>query len=727
MRHILRLFAALVVFLAPIVVVSGQVEPHPGKAPYDRVCKTCHGDEGKGSAGPSLVPFTMEVEELMIRVREGGGEMPPISANRLSDDDLKQIAAYLKSLSPPNAAAAGASRQVEWQYYGGDPGGSKYSALIDVTSDNVQRLQIAWQWKHFDEPLEQYGTTPGQFEAVPLMLDGVLYVTTPYNNIAALDAETGQELWRFDGEGYRLGQLLSASGWKMRGTAFWRDRDRTFIFLNSRHRLFKLDARTGKPASDFGADGWVSIPEGLPRVSDIKHYTQSSPPVVYNDLVILGSQIPDRVQIADPVGQVQAFHARTGKRVWVFSVVPQSSSDPGAESWEKESFRRTGHGNVWAPMALDEARGLLYLPTSTPGSDYYGGNRPGANLFAESLVCLDANTGRIKWHFQTVHHGLWDWDIPAQPNLVTITVDGRRIDAVAQVTKRGDTFVFDRVSGRPIWPIVERPVETTSDVPGEKASPTQPFPTRPPAFVPQGLVPADANNLTPEIKALAEEQIKMLRNGPIFTPPSLGGTWQRPAASGGANWGGAAFDPESGFLYVRANNSTSISRVGKNDGTDPLVDVDYAYTFGRAGRGNAGSAGAASSLRGLPVISPPYAVVAAIDLNKGEIAWRSALGEGPASIRNNPLLKGVTLPDRLGNANNHGGPLVTRSGLVFVAAGDSYLYAFDKRAGQEIWRGRLPFPQGANPMSYRTRSGKQFIVLSTGTGADNALVAFALQ
>ena len=662
---------------------------------------------------------------------------------------MKRILAIASLVTVSMTVPLAQSRQVEWLYYGGDQGGSKYSTLTDVTPGNVQQLQIAWQWKHFDVNMEKYGTTPGQFEAVPLMIDGVLYVTTPYNNIAALDAETGKELWRFDGEGYKLGQLLSASGWKMRGTAVWRDRGKPYILLNSRSHLFKLDAQTGKPVPDFGSQGFVSITDGLPRISDERHYTQSSPPVIYKDLVIMGSQIPDRVQIADPVGQVQAINARTGKRAWVFSVIPQSSSDAGAESWDNESWRRTGHGNVWAPMALDEARGLIYLPTTTPSSDYYGGQRPGANLFAESLVCLDANTGKMKWHFQTVHHGLWDWDIPAQPNLVTITVDGKRIDAVAQVTKRGDTFVFDRVTGRPIWPIVERPVDTRSDVPGEKVYPTQPFPTRPPAFVPQGVLLEDANNLTPEIKALAEAEIKRFRYGPIFTPPSLDGTWQRPTTSGGANWGGAAFDAETGFLYVRANNGTSTSRVGKNDGTDPLVDVDYAYTFGRAGGGgrgaargargggnpepgdDAGAAGrgrgaATAGLRGLPVISPPYAVVVAIDLNKGEIAWKAPLGEGPASIRNNPLLKGVALPERLGNANNHGGVLVTRSGLVFCAAGDGYLYGFDKKTGKEIWRGQLPFPQGANPMSYRTKSGKQFIVLSTGTGEDNALVAFAL-
>jgi quinoprotein glucose dehydrogenase len=633
------------------------------------------------------------------------------------------VAAIAVCLSPAAAQKNDQGRQVEWPYYGADQGGIKYSALTDIGPENISRLKIAWQWQHFDVPLEQYGTTPGQFEAVPLMLDGVLYVATPYNNLAALDAETGKELWRFDGEGYKLGQLLSASGWKLRGTAFWRDGNKLRIFLNSRHRLFKLDAQTGRPVEDFGNKGWVSLTDGLPRMGDATHYTQSSPPVIYKDLVIMGSQIPDRVQIANPVGMVQAINARTGKRAWTFSVVPQSSNDPGAETWENESWRGTGHGNVWAPMALDEARGLLYLPTTTPGSDYYGGKRPGANLFAESLVCLDVNTGKMKWYFQTVHHGLWDWDIPAQPNLVTITVDGRRIDAVAQVTKRGDTFVFDRVTGKPVWPIVERPVDTNSDVPGEKAYPTQPFPTRPPAFVPQGVTLQDANNLTPEIRALAEEEIKRYRSGAMFTPPSLNGTWQRPTTAGGANWGGASFDPETGFLYVRAINGTSINRVGKNDGSDPLVDVDYSYTFGRAGRGGGGGA---AGLRGLPVIAPPYAFVVAIDLNKGEIAWKAPLGEGLASIRNHPLLKGVAVPERLGNANNHGGTLVTKSGLVLCAAGDSYVYAFDKKTGKEIWRGKLPFPQGANPMTYRTRSGTQFIVLSTGTGADNALVAFSL-
>jgi quinoprotein glucose dehydrogenase len=549
------------------------------------------------------------------------------------------------------------------------------------------------------------------------MVDGTLYVTTPYNSLAALDAETGAEKWRFDGHAYELGQLLSGSGWKLRGTATWRDGGQLRIFLNSRHRLVQLDAATGKPVAGFGSNGAVSLTDGLPRIGDVTHVSQSSPPVVYRDLVIVGSQVPDRVQLPDPMGYVQAFDARTGKRVWAFSTIPQSATDPGANTWENESWRRNGHANVWAPMALDEQRGLLYLPTSTPTSDYYGGNRPGANLFAESLVCLDAASGKVKWHFQTVHHGLWDWDIPTQPNLVTITIDGKRIDAVAQVTKRGDTFVFDRVTGTPVWPIVERPVPTDSDVPGEQPYPTQPFPTKPRAFVDQGVTLDDANNLTPEIRKLAQEQMQKFRIGPMFTPPSLRGTLQRPSQGGGANWGGAAFDPETGYLIVRANNAIGVNAVGKNNGSDPLVQVDYSHVF--ADRATANLPG------GLPLVSPPYAVLAAIDLNRGEIVWRVPLGDN-ATVRNHPLLKGVTLPDRLGSSGNLGGAMVTKSGLIFIGGGDGYFYAFETKTGKEVWRAKIPYNNTANPMTYRTKSGKQFIVMATGSSDQNALLAFAV-
>ena len=609
------------------------------------------------------------------------------------------------------------SPQVEWTHYANDAGGSRYSPLTDVDAAKLSRLQVAWQWKHWETPLKEYGTTPGQFESTPLMVDGTLYVTTPYNSLAALDAETGQEKWRFDGHAYVLGQFLSGSGWKLRGSAPWRDGGQLRIFLNSRHRLVQLDAATGKPVASFGNNGAVSLTDGLPRIGDITHVSQSSPPVIYRDLVIVGSQVPDRVQLPDPMGYVQAFNARTGQRVWAFSTIPQSATDPGAETWENESWRRNGHANVWAPMALDEQRGLLYLPTSTPTSDYYGGNRPGANLFAESLVCLDAATGKVKWHFQTVHHGLWDWDIPTQPNLVTITVDGKRIDAVAQVTKRGDTFVFDRVTGTPVWPIVERPVPTETDVPGEKPYPTQPFPTKPRAFVDQGVTLEDANNLTPEIRKLAQDQMQKFRIGPMFTPPSLRGTLQRPSQGGGANWGGAAFDPETGYLIVRANNAIGVNAVGKNNGSDPLVQVDYSHVF--ADRSTANLPG------GLPLVSPPYAVLVAIDLNRGEIAWKVPLGDNP-TVRNHPLLKGVALPERLGSSGNLGGAMVTRSGLIFIGGGDGYFYAYETKTGKEVWRAKIPYNNTANPMTYRTKSGKQFIVMATGASDQNALLAFSV-
>jgi len=347
-------------------------------------------------------------------------------------------------------------KEQDWPFYGGDPGGMKYSPLTDVSTSNVTRLGVAWEWSPREKALDKFGTRPGNFQVTPLMIGNVLYLSTPYNRVVALNADTGREIWSFDPKAYEDGQPPNGSGFVHRGVAAWRDSNagnKLRIFMNSRYRLICLDAATGRPLESFGTRGIVDLSRGLVWEINKTHYTNTSPAVVYKDLVILGNGVGDRlVYRNDPPGDVRAFDARTGRQVWSFRPIPQPG-EFGNDTWGNDSWSYTGHTNVWPPITLDAGRGLVYLPFGTPSNDFFGGRRPGANVFAESLVCLDAATGVRKWHYQIVHHGLWDYDNPSPPNLVTIRVDGRTIDAVVQLTKQGFAFVFDRVTGTPVWPI----------------------------------------------------------------------------------------------------------------------------------------------------------------------------------------------------------------------------------------------------------------------------------
>ena len=612
--------------------------------------------------------------------------------------------------------------RLEWPAYGGDPGATRFSPLDDIHRGNVTGLQVAWTWRPAERALPEYGTQPGTFQNTPLMIDDVLYVSTPYNRVVALDAQNGRELWRYDPEPFKDGQPPNGTGFVHRGVAAWRDESGQLrIFMNSRYRLISLDAKTGAPVTTFGAQGIVDLTEGLSWKVNPRHYTNTSPPLVFRNLVILGNGVGDRLTYRnDPPGDVRAFDARSGKPVWTFRPIPQPG-EFGNETWGKGSWQFTGHTNVWAPMSLDATRGLVYLPISTPSNDYYGVRRPGANLFAESIVCLDATTGQRKWHYQIVHHGLWDYDLPAAPILTTIRANGQTIDAVVQLTKQGFAFVFDRVTGKPVWPIEERAVPP-SDMAGEQAWKTQPFPSRPPAFSEQGVSLDDAFDLTPSLRDAARTELAKYRLGPLYTPPSTQGTVMRPGVIGGANWGGGAFDPRTGMLYVKSSSNTpAILRLAAPDRSpaNPRADEVDADFINRGPP--------TTFMDGLPLLRPPYGHLTAIDLNRGEIAWRVTVGDTP-SLRAHPALKDVPLPAKLG-ASGAPGAIVTAGGLVFVGGGDVAINAIDALTGDTLLRLPLLQRTTGTPMTYRTggAAGRQFVVIATGQGEHAELVAFALR
>jgi quinoprotein glucose dehydrogenase len=620
-------------------------------------------------------------------------------------------------------------RLVEWPVYGGDPGGSRYSTLTDVNRDNVGGLTRAWTWATGESPIPQTDSTkaarPGTFQVTPLMVNDTLYLSTPYNRVVALDANTGRQFWRFDPGAHTYGQPSNGTGFVHRGVALWTDpgTGKRRVFINSRWRLIALDASTGQRVAAFGTDGEIDVTAGLAWPINPLHYTNTSPPVVWGNFVILGNGVGDRLMYRkDPPGDIQAFDARPGRRVWRFKTVPEPG-EYGNDTWKDDSWQHTGHTNVWAPFTVDSTRGLLYLPVGTPSNDWYGGRRKGENLFAESVLCLDVRTGQRVWHFQVAHHGLWDYDLPAPPNVVTIRRPSGPVDAVIVPTKQGFVFAFNRVNGEPLWPIEERRVPA-SDVPGEEAWPTQPFLTRPAPVSQQGFSIDDVIDFTPAIRDSARAVAARYRMGPLYTPPSMQGTITMPGSIGGVGWGGAAYDPESATLYVKATNQPVVWRIVKRDATSDTVDYDYAPDLGGSSLsvrvpGPNGERGPA-----LPINKPPYGTLTAIDMITGAFRWQVPIGDSP-EVREHPALRGVALPPMLGVAGAPGG-IVTRGGLVFISGGGQTLYAVDTRDGAVRWSIDLGQRAYSNPMTYRTRSGTQFVVIATGSGEGATLQAFSL-
>ena len=619
----------------------------------------------------------------------------------------------------------------EWRYYGGDAASTRYSPLDQITRGNVSQLAVAWRWTSPDNEIAKANEAarPGAYQDTPLMFDGVMYTETGLGQFAAIDPGTGKTIWQHD-PGIWKGGRPPNLGFTHRGVAYWTDGTKRRIVSGTHDaNLISLDAESGKPDAAFGTNGKVDVIDGLPYAERQRNYAITSTPVVVRNVIIAGANISDGAANKEaPRGDVSGYDVRTGKRLWTFHAIPQTG-EFGNDTWESGSAAYTGNANVWPMLTVDEATGYVYLPFGTPTSDYYGGHRPGQNLFAESLVCLDVSTGRRIWHFQGVHHGLWDYDFPSAPVLADITVNGRRINAVAQVSKQGFLYVFDRRTGEPVWPIEERPVPQ-STVPGEQTSPTQPFPTKPPAFERQGFVENDVIDFTPELRTQALEILQQFDRGPIFTPPSLRGALQMPGNAGGASWGGAALDPATGMLYVPSITSPIV---------DQLVPQDAArgnLRYRRNGMVNL------PTLDGLPLYKPPYSRVTAYDLNTGTIAWQVPLGNGP---RAHPLLKDLN-PGPLGNGAR-GNPLVT-STLLFVSqmggginpanarpVGGRPLTslppeppkvrAFDKKTGELVWEAQLPFGPAGTPMTYMYR-GKQYLVMAIGGGLQAEIVAYTL-
>jgi quinoprotein glucose dehydrogenase len=597
----------------------------------------------------------------------------------------------------------------DWWAYGRDAGGERFSPLGQITTQNVAQLEVAWTYRTGDAYQPQRGRLTA-FEATPLHVDGTLYLSTPLGRVVALDPMTGLQRWIFDAKVPRDGGY---GDFASRGVATWRRGNERRIFVATIDaRLIALDARSGQPIRGFGQQGVVDLRKGL-RIppADFASYQVTSPPAVVGNTIVVGSSIQDGATTQEPSGEVRAFDAVTGALKWSWDPIPQNAQAGAADTWQNKSNTRTGAANAWSVIVADPERNLVFVPTSSPSPDYYGGERLGNNLYSDSVVALRADTGARVWHFQTVHHDLWDYDVASPPILFDWRKDGRSIAAVGVASKTGHVFVLDRSSGKPLIPVEER-VVPRSDVPGEEASPTQPFPTAPASLARTSLRAEEAWGLTDEDRAWCRERIASLRSDGFFTPPSLRGTIVVPGNVGGMAWGGIAHDRVNDLLIMPVNNIAAEVRLIARDSVEGERsagrlggDFEYAPQRGTS------YALVRRLLLGpktpLPCTPPPWGTLAAVRAATGEVAWQVPLGQFPGlePIPDSPRWGSIVL----------GGPIATAGGLVFAAGTvNGAIHAFDVRSGKQLWRGTLPTSPRSTPMTYLGSDGRQYVVVSAG-------------